>query len=680
MNSYLANLKGESSPLEFQPVPFGVALHEEKCISGRTRSKRKRGTKALFTLLFLSTMVFAGQAQTNPCDTTRSSLSVTSCDQFTGPSGTVYTESDIVVDTSADSEGCPVLITLDLTILESTSNTLIESVCDSFISPSGKLLNLTGIYQDTIANGAGCDSLITIDLTVDFSTNDTLVESACDSFFWSVTGLNYTESGFYSDTLQSAAGCDSIRNLDLTVSSSGSSIAIVTSCGRFTAPSGKIVDSSQVFSDTIPTEAGCDSVITFFLTILPETITTESESACDRYTWERNGETYTETGIYGDTLVDRNGCDSIFLLELTILKSTTTALEANACEVFVGPSGKEYTQSGVFVDTIPNAVGCDSLITLTLDIGQDSEETQVVEACGEYELPGGEIVDSRGTYRDTLISRQGCDSIIITELTFAPLRITESVIACDFYTWPSNGATYSESGIYLDTVSGSNNCDTVRQLDLTVNTSSPTSTDTVAACKSFTWPSNGMTYDQSGIYTATLANAAGCDSIVRLNLTVTKLQFEVTASDGFFTAAVPAESDLQWLDCDKDFAPVPGATRTTFTPPDSTNEFALEVRSGACVDTSFCQSLLTVGLEETHFGGKLNLFPNPTTGWVIVDLGKTYGGIRAILRNATGQVVSETQFDRAEQFDLNISSPAGIYTLEIRTREGERAIVRLLKK
>jgi hypothetical protein len=48
----------------------------------------------------------------------------------------------------------------------------------------------------------------------------------------------------------------------------------------------------------------------------------------------------------------------------------------------------------------------------------------------------------------------------------------------------------------------------------------PNSTQTQTALDSYTWPVNGQTYTQSGTYTDTLTNAAGCDSIVTLNLTL----------------------------------------------------------------------------------------------------------------------------------------------------------------
>jgi hypothetical protein len=46
-----------------------------------------------------------------------------------------------------------------------------------------------------------------------------------------------------------------------------------------------------------------------------------------------------------------------------------------------------------------------------------------------------------------------------------------------------------------------------------------TSTQTQTALDTYTWPLNNQTYTQGGTYTATIPNAAGCDSVVTLNLT-----------------------------------------------------------------------------------------------------------------------------------------------------------------
>jgi hypothetical protein len=45
-------------------------------------------------------------------------------------------------------------------------------------------------------------------------------------------------------------------------------------------------------------------------------------------------------------------------------------------------------------------------------------------------------------------------------------------------------------------------------------------TQNQSAIDNYTWPVNGQTYTQSGIYTAVIPNAAGCDSTITLNLSM----------------------------------------------------------------------------------------------------------------------------------------------------------------
>ena len=53
-----------------------------------------------------------------------------------------------------------------------------------------------------------------------------------------------------------------------------------------------------------------------------------------------------------------------------------------------------------------------------------------------------------------------------------------------------------------------------------LGSSNTLSTQTQTALDTYTWPLNNQTYTQSGTYSDTLVNAAGCDSIVTLNLTL----------------------------------------------------------------------------------------------------------------------------------------------------------------
>ena len=97
---------------------------------------------------------------------------------------------------------------------------------------------------------------------------------------------------------------------------------------------------------------------------------TISETLCygDSYTW--NGQTYSATGDYQQTLVAANGADSIVTLKLTILPevpATTEKAEIIAGETYTW-NGKDYTEAGEYTITLQDKNGCDYQATLILNV------------------------------------------------------------------------------------------------------------------------------------------------------------------------------------------------------------------------------------------------------------------------------------------------------------------------
>ncbi len=96
---------------------------------------------------------------------------------------------------------------------------------------------------------------------------------------------------------------------------------------------------------------------------------------------------------------------------------------------------------------------------------------------------------------------------------------TETITAnvCDSYTSPS-GKTWTTSNTYMDTIANDAGCDSVITVNLTVRDKT-TETITANVCDSYTSPS-GKTWTTSNTYSDTIPNTAGCDSVITVNLTV----------------------------------------------------------------------------------------------------------------------------------------------------------------
>ena len=197
-------------------------------------------------------------------------------------------------------------------------------------------------------------------------------------------------------------------------------------------------------------------------------------------------------------------------------------INVTACNSFNSPSGTYmWNSSGTYLDTLPNLAGCDSIILINLTINNSNTGADTVSACDSFTSPSGLFIwDSTGTYYDTIPNVAGCDSNITINLTIINSSAgTDTVSACDSFTSPSGLYVWNSTGTYVDTMTNAAGCDSVITIDLTIINSSA-STDTHTVCSSYTWI-DSITYTSTN-YTATYTfiNAAGCDSVVTLNLTI----------------------------------------------------------------------------------------------------------------------------------------------------------------
>ncbi len=316
----------------------------------------------------------------------------------------------------------------------------------------------------------------------------------------------------------------------------------VTECSSYTVPSGNAsYTQSGLYQDTILTGCGADSIIVIDLTI-QQSFSNDVVSCCDSLTWINGLTYYASSNLVKDTLMNAAGCDSIITLDLTINYSTTATDVITSCNSFTWIDGVTYTSSNnSATDTLTNAVNCDSIITLDLTINYSTTATDVITSCDSLTwMDGVTYIASNNTATYTLANALNCDSLVTLDLTinYATTGI-DVITSCDSLTW-IDGVTYTASNnTVTHTLTNAMNCDSVVTLDLTINYAT-TGIDVITSCDSLTWI-DGVTYTASNTTaTHTLTNAMNCDSVVTLDLTI---NYATTATD-----VITSCNSFNWID------------------------------------------------------------------------------------------------------------------------------------
>src|SRR6185369_30813 len=370
----------------------------------------------------------------------------------------------------------------------------------------------------------------TLNLTINSTTTSTTDVAVCSTqlpYNWN--GTDYSVAGSYTFTTTNAAGCDSVATLNLAINEPTTSTTDVTVCPNQLPYNWNGTDYNipGTYTFTTTNAAGCDSVATLNLTISSTTTSTTEVAVCSNqlpYNW--NGTDYSVAGSYTFTITNAAGCDSVATLNLAINEPTTSTTDVTVCpgQLPYNWNGTDYNIPGTYTFTSTNAAGCDSVATLNLTINSTTTSTTDVAVCSN-QLPynwNGIDYSVAGSYTFTTTNATGCDSVATLNLAInEPTTSTTDVTVCPSqlpYNW--NGTDYNIAGTYTFTSTNAAGCDSVATLNLTIN-STTTSTTEVAVCSNqlpYNW--NGTDYSVAGSYTFTITNAAGCDSIATLNLAI----------------------------------------------------------------------------------------------------------------------------------------------------------------
>ena len=203
------------------------------------------------------------------------------------------------------------------------------------------------------------------------------------------------------------------------------------------------------------------------------------------------------------------------------------------------------------------------------------------------------------------------------------------------------------------------------------------SNQTMSECLSYFWPETNQTYTTSGVYYANYTNAEGCDSIVSLNLTIYQNPNINVTQNGITLTAVQNGATYQWLDCNNNNDPIPGATNQSFVATVN-GSYRCAITLNGCTDFSTCRNITTIGFndEKNSSSANVKLFPNPTNG--IVNLQSNSLLDRLIVNDLSGRILLSKSILNDNYFEIS-DFENGVYLVTIINKEGEQLKFKITK-
>ena len=267
------------------------------------------------------------------------------------------------------------------------AGSITAAICEgSTYAWNGSDISEAGTYTQTLQAVNGCDSTVTLTLTVNPVASTTLSATICEGSVYTENGFNASEAGTYTQTLQTINGCDSIVTLTLTVNPVANTTLSAAICeGSTYTENGFNESETGIYTQNLQTVNGCDSIVTLNLTVSTVINNDITAAICEGSTYTENGFNVSEPGTYTQNLQSVNGCDSVVTLTLTVNPTYNITIDANINEgETYEENGFSESEAGTYVHTLQSEFGCDSVITLNLTV--NSSLNDVVASAIEVSL------------------------------------------------------------------------------------------------------------------------------------------------------------------------------------------------------------------------------------------------------------------------------------------------------
>lgn len=295
----------------------------------------------------------------------------------------------------------------------------------------------------------------------------------------------------------------------------------------------------------------------------------------------------------------------------------------------------------------------------------------VTICAGDSALIFGQYQSVTGQYSQTVSNAWACDTlktqnlVVVNPVTFQlpAIHICTGDSALIF------GQYQTVPGTYNITLQGTNSCDSIVQQPLVVsNGANFYDTLDVYLCEGDTIQLGGLWVNTPGLYT--VFNAfQGCDSLYDV-FNVMQVTVDTAVSNNSITLQAQSGYDFYtWIDCNSGQPVTSGALASAFTP-SAIGSFRVEIVHHGCTLTSGCHVAGPSSVREQLPAAELiNLYPNPSSGWVRLEIADPSGAgqIQLNINDINGRVVFSQMLNlTASPFALDLHHlPNGLYLVHL---------------
>ncbi len=440
-----------------------------------------------------------------------------------------------------NTNGCDSLITLNVTmnnvpIIINQDTTICQ---DDFIQFNNQIINSAGTYSDTINNTIGCDTINILNVKINPRSASLQNKTICEGESVVFNNQTITKQGVYYDTLLNYLQCDSIIILNLSVTNQPKFISIDTSIcqGDFIVFNQQNISTAGIFLDTISSQSGCDTIIALQLKINPSNNLSINKTICEGDSVNFNNKIIYNAGDYTEKLKNQYGCDSIITLHLqTTNQPFLITIDSTICPGESIIFNQQIIQNnGTYKDTLKSQLLCDTIITLNVHINnvpiEISKDTAICQ--GEMIIFNNQNISSAGIYKDTITNSIGCDTIITLKVGIKQhhnITINHTICLGDSVIF--NNQVLYNTGTYTANLTNTFGCDSTVTLNLQTNNTTVTITIDTSICQGQTILFNNQIINKAGNYSYTKHSPFGCDTTLNLNVQVnnTPIQTSIDTS------------------------------------------------------------------------------------------------------------------------------------------------------